>query len=219
MLYIYIYKIHISNIYRFIPFSNKPRNASLSTVHLQRSSTRSQYKSHCHKWFYVLHLMQWLRFSDTCWLFRRNLPYPFHWLTCFNVCFNPFFVSKCLQAPTLLQPLLDGLVWRSRTTQQGMRRVNYYIKNLLQELKSWPTRGPHGAGFPMAKAVYNKGLLHNHSCSLNVGWVDQLWWNKSQIMLWKCFWESSDVFRFVDDVGLEESCGRYIYIIYIYIYM
>ena len=33
------------------------------------------------------------------------------------------------------------------------------------------------------------------------------------------FWESSDVFRFVDDVGLEESCGRYIIYVYIYLHV
>lgn len=35
-------------------------------------------------------------------------------------------------APILLWPLLDGLIWRSRITQNGWRRVNYFIKNLLQ---------------------------------------------------------------------------------------
>lgn len=52
--------------------------------------------------------------------------------TLFDV--HPELIHRlCNSAPTLLQPLLDGLVWRSRTTQQGMRRVNYYIKNLLQD--------------------------------------------------------------------------------------
>ena len=34
-------------------------------------------------------------------------------------------------APTLLPPLFDGLIWRSRLNQDGLRRVNYYIKPLL----------------------------------------------------------------------------------------
>jgi len=34
-------------------------------------------------------------------------------------------------APALLKTFLDGLVWRSRTTKDGMRRVNYYVKNLI----------------------------------------------------------------------------------------
>jgi len=37
----------------------------------------------------------------------------------------------CDEAPGLLPELLSGLVWRSRLTQNGMRRVNYYIKHLL----------------------------------------------------------------------------------------
>merc|ERR1719329_245275 len=34
-------------------------------------------------------------------------------------------------APTLLPTLFDGLIWRSRLNQDGLRRVNYYIKPLL----------------------------------------------------------------------------------------
>merc|ERR1719436_19097 len=37
----------------------------------------------------------------------------------------------CLDAPALLPVLLDGLIWRSRVTENGQRRVNYYIKHLL----------------------------------------------------------------------------------------
>ena len=37
----------------------------------------------------------------------------------------------CDQAPDLLPKLLDGLIWRSRQTEAGMRRVNYYVKHLL----------------------------------------------------------------------------------------
>lgn len=40
----------------------------------------------------------------------------------------------CLSAPSLLPTLLDGLVWRSRQTKEGMRRVNYYVKHLIQDL-------------------------------------------------------------------------------------
>merc|ERR1719296_398259 len=39
----------------------------------------------------------------------------------------------CIDAPGLLPVLLDGLIWRSRTTEKGMRRVNYYVKHLLVE--------------------------------------------------------------------------------------
>ena len=34
-------------------------------------------------------------------------------------------------APELLPTLLDGMIWRSRTTSNGLRRVNYYLKHLL----------------------------------------------------------------------------------------
>merc|ERR1719296_235992 len=35
------------------------------------------------------------------------------------------------EAPGLLPTLLDGLIWRSRATENGMRRVNYYVKYLI----------------------------------------------------------------------------------------
>jgi len=34
-------------------------------------------------------------------------------------------------APTILPKLLDGLIWRSRTAENGMRRSNFYIRHLL----------------------------------------------------------------------------------------
>jgi len=36
-------------------------------------------------------------------------------------------------ASVLLPDLLDGLVWRSRVAVNGQRRVNYYVKHLLQD--------------------------------------------------------------------------------------
>ncbi|CAK8999619.1 Pentatricopeptide repeat-containing protein [Durusdinium trenchii] len=36
-------------------------------------------------------------------------------------------------APNLLRTLLDGLVWRSRLIISGQRRVNYYVKHLVQD--------------------------------------------------------------------------------------
>eukprot|EP00933_Yihiella_yeosuensis_P026151 TRINITY_DN20287_c2_g1_i1.p1 TRINITY_DN20287_c2_g1~~TRINITY_DN20287_c2_g1_i1.p1 ORF type:complete len:1012 (-),score=255.36 TRINITY_DN20287_c2_g1_i1:249-3284(-) len=35
------------------------------------------------------------------------------------------------EAEVLLPPLFDGLIWRSRQTNDGQRRVNYYIKHLV----------------------------------------------------------------------------------------
>ncbi|CAK9034021.1 Pentatricopeptide repeat-containing protein, partial [Durusdinium trenchii] len=43
----------------------------------------------------------------------------------------------CARAPTLMPTLLDGLVWRSRQTKEGMRRVNYYVKHLIQDLDGY----------------------------------------------------------------------------------
>ncbi|CAE8729826.1 unnamed protein product [Polarella glacialis] len=39
----------------------------------------------------------------------------------------------CADAVALLPVLLDGLIWRSRLTQGGQRRVNFYIKHLIQD--------------------------------------------------------------------------------------
>ena len=47
---------------------------------------------------------------------------------------HPEIVQKmCMSAPSLLIALLDGLVWRSRLTKDGSRRVNLYIKHLVQD--------------------------------------------------------------------------------------
>jgi len=37
----------------------------------------------------------------------------------------------CKQAPSLMEHLLDGLMWRSKQIKGGMRRVNYYISRIL----------------------------------------------------------------------------------------
>merc|ERR1712226_1172281 len=37
----------------------------------------------------------------------------------------------CVDAPALVPTLLDGLIWRSRTAESGMRRVNYSVKHLM----------------------------------------------------------------------------------------
>merc|ERR1711933_74178 len=45
---------------------------------------------------------------------------------------HPDIIKRlCLDAPALVPVLLGGLVWRSRITENGLRRVNYYIKHLL----------------------------------------------------------------------------------------
>uniref|UniRef100_A0A7S2QH07 Globin family profile domain-containing protein n=2 Tax=Zooxanthella nutricula TaxID=1333877 RepID=A0A7S2QH07_9DINO len=45
---------------------------------------------------------------------------------------HPDMIQKlCNDAPVLLNPLLDGLIWRSRFAEGGFRRVNYYVKHLV----------------------------------------------------------------------------------------
>jgi len=45
---------------------------------------------------------------------------------------HPDIVKRlCKDAPKLLHTLFEGLVWRSRHTKNGMRRVNYYVKHLV----------------------------------------------------------------------------------------
>lgn len=59
---------------------------------------------------------------------RDRYYYPF------NDLFNRHadVVSVLLtDAPSLFPELMDGLIWRSRMTQGGQRRVNYYIKHLM----------------------------------------------------------------------------------------
>eukprot|EP00439_Symbiodinium_sp_Y106_P043259 s564_g5.t1 len=47
---------------------------------------------------------------------------------------HPEVIHKlCVDARQLIWPLLDGLIWRSRISVQGQRRVNYYIKHLVQD--------------------------------------------------------------------------------------
>lgn len=45
---------------------------------------------------------------------------------------HPDLIKKLIDnAPALLPELLSGLIWRSRLTSNGTRRVNYYIRHLL----------------------------------------------------------------------------------------
>jgi len=42
----------------------------------------------------------------------------------------------CDRAPDIVPKLLDGLIWRSRTTENAQRRANYYVKHLLIDAES-----------------------------------------------------------------------------------
>lgn len=45
---------------------------------------------------------------------------------------HPDIIKTLLsEAPLLLPKLLDGLIWRCRTLENGQRRVHYFIKHLL----------------------------------------------------------------------------------------
>lgn len=45
---------------------------------------------------------------------------------------HPDIVKRLMQiAPGLMETLFDGLIWRSRNVEGGMRRVNYFIKHLV----------------------------------------------------------------------------------------
>mmetsp|Transcript_93649 Transcript_93649/g.269625 ORF Transcript_93649/g.269625 Transcript_93649/m.269625 type:complete len:1122 (+) Transcript_93649:131-3496(+) len=45
---------------------------------------------------------------------------------------HPDIIKRlCADAPALLPVLLDGLVWRSRVVEGGLRRVNYYVRHLI----------------------------------------------------------------------------------------
>lgn len=46
---------------------------------------------------------------------------------------HPRVVQRLCATPVLLPTLMDGLVWRSRQTREGVRRVNYYVKHLLKD--------------------------------------------------------------------------------------
>jgi len=47
---------------------------------------------------------------------------------------HPYVIKRlCMDAPALMTTLLDGLIWRSRTTENGQRRVNYYIRHLVMD--------------------------------------------------------------------------------------
>eukprot|EP00927_Polykrikos_kofoidii_P027811 TRINITY_DN2435_c0_g1_i1.p1 TRINITY_DN2435_c0_g1~~TRINITY_DN2435_c0_g1_i1.p1 ORF type:complete len:1552 (-),score=284.27 TRINITY_DN2435_c0_g1_i1:2242-6897(-) len=47
---------------------------------------------------------------------------------------HPDIINRLIQdAPTLLPELLNGLVWRSKSTKDSKRRVNYYIRHLVED--------------------------------------------------------------------------------------
>mmetsp|Transcript_45002 Transcript_45002/g.104162 ORF Transcript_45002/g.104162 Transcript_45002/m.104162 type:complete len:1240 (+) Transcript_45002:103-3822(+) len=60
----------------------------------------------------------------------------------------------CQHAPKLLPVLYDGLIWRSRVTEQGTRRVNYFVKHLLVDAdENFAQNFKHMADFADPKIV------------------------------------------------------------------
>merc|ERR1719188_866883 len=72
----------------------------------------------------------------------------------------------CLDAPALLPTLLDGLIWRSRVTENGQRRVNYYIKHFLVD---------SDGGFSKATEVMTDNKDPKIVCHPVVSVTDMVW--------------------------------------------
>lgn len=73
----------------------------------------------------------------------------------------------CTSGPSLLPTLLDGLIWRSRATKNGIRRVNFYCKYLLVNRE-----GGHSQALEwFAKSGDSKIISH----PVNVLTSDTLW--------------------------------------------
>ena len=87
----------------------------------------------------------------------------------------------CTRAPSLLMPVLDGLVWRSKSAKGGVRRVNYYISSMMVGLEGELTNSlldliRHGdpAVVCHPSAVFTADLLWARLCC--VAWVlTKLW--------------------------------------------
>jgi hemoglobin-like flavoprotein len=89
--------------------------------------------------------------------------------------------TLCQDAPSLLAKLLDGLIWRSRTTEGGFRRANYYIKHLLID-----SEGKFSATLSWI-AAYRDPRLACHP--LIVLLSDQLWSRLAcRAFMWRKSW-------------------------------
>ena len=65
-----------------------------------------------------------IRADRNCYYYGRDIMFERH----------PVTIKRlCLDATASIPVLRDGLVWCSRVTQGGQRRVNYYIKHLVVE--------------------------------------------------------------------------------------
>ncbi|CAE6949456.1 unnamed protein product [Symbiodinium natans] len=112
---------------------------------------------------------------------------------------HPEIVQKmCTSAPSLLIPLFDGLVWRSRLTKDGSRRVNLYIQHLVQDSK--------GAFSPTLQWLvqYNNPKIMSH---LVVALTTDLIWSRFAALhfLWRrCYFLLTLCLFFVSQSVLKE---------------
>jgi len=75
----------------------------------------------------------------------------------------------CLDAPALLPTMLDGLIWRSRVTENGQRRVNYYIKHFIVDSEG---------GFSKATEVMTENNDPKIVCHPVVSMVTDMIWGR-----------------------------------------
>jgi len=75
----------------------------------------------------------------------------------------------CLDAPALLPTMLDGLIWRSRVTENGQRRVNYYIKHFIVD---------SDGGFSKATEVMTENNDPKIVCHPVVSMVTDMIWGR-----------------------------------------
>ena len=115
----------------------------------------------------------------------------------------------CTRAPSLLKPLLDGLVWRSKNLKNGMRRVNYYIGSVMVGTEGQLTNSlldliKHGDPEIVCHptAVFMADLLWARLCC--VAWV--------LTKLWFCLTLLSFVLGLQGGIVTEDSEQRFLVI-------
>ena len=115
----------------------------------------------------------------------------------------------CTRAPSLLKPLLDGLVWRSKNLKNGMRRVNYYIGSMMVGMEGQLTNSlldliKHGDPEVVCHptAVFQADILWARLCC--VAWV--------LTKLWFCLTLLSFVIGLQGGIVTEDGPDRFVVI-------
>ena len=115
----------------------------------------------------------------------------------------------CTRAPSLLKPLLDGLVWRSKNLKNGMRRVNYYIGSMMVGMEGQLTNSlldliKHGDPEVVCHptAVFEADILWARLCC--VAWV--------LTKLWFCLTLLSFVIGLQGGIVTEDGPDRFVVI-------